>query len=200
MVGNRPGLVDRAPSKAPGAPGEVNVGRPRLHALVEDLASQPAVVERVAPVQRSRAVGAEDLARGVVGQRGGTKAAEAIPSAAVDHYSGAVDGVEAPAGVRPLGAKQAWRHRSHSGLVEARPGGGEKAGLEKAVGVDEQHRAAAGGSDRRIVSGRPRQPPVRAPCSAVTADVESVDALSITVTSAPGWAIAAGSECSSRCP
>ena len=88
-------LVCAAPPEQLGPPGQIRVGGPQLHVLVEHLATvQRAILKRLAAVQRGRPIGAERLPPHPERHDRRAMTNEPVLSAAVDEHARRIELVQ----------------------------------------------------------------------------------------------------------
>ena len=172
--------------------------------LVEDLAADRALLERLAPVQHRRAVAAERLARGSRVPGGGLAVADqAVLAAPVDDHPRRVEHLGALLRLGPVARTSLGATEPTPGSLAARPARRRGIRVEHAVGVEQQDGVAAVRGDPGVHRGRCRR---RARAAArrarrarsATVRCRRCDALSTTTTSASCGADAAGRRVRSR--
>ena len=93
----------------------------RTRSSSKHLAVERALLERLAAVERDRAVGTERLARRVVGERRPAVPDEAVLAPPVHDHAGRVEQVEPVGLLGPRRAHELRRDRADVGLGEPRP-------------------------------------------------------------------------------
>ena len=198
VVGHARAARRRSASRAAGRARRGRRRSPTARGPRRNLAVRPRVLERLAPVEGDRAVGAERLAAAARRRARAAMADEPVLAPAVDDMPAASIASRRCSGSGPCVRISLGATEPTPGSSSRRRAAATNPGVEEAVGLQEEHgvavhaaaaprssRGRRSSAPRGARSGRRARPPPRA--------VESSEALSSTTTSTSSCARAGGS-------